>query len=291
MITGDYINLLALQLRVTTGEDSVIENLNSVSGGSINEAYCFNYAGLRFFMKVNSSKEFPEMFKREIEGLHELDKVKELNVPKPVFDFEYAGKQFLILNYLEKTSDSLEFFEKLGVCTAKLHKIKSGKFGFTSNNYIGSLQQINTTAERWEDFFYLYRLEPLVKWCYDERLISKTNIRQSESLYAKLPEIFPDEKPSLLHGDLWSGNKMNTTNGPAIFDPAVYYGHREMDVAMTRLFGGFDEQFYSAYENEYPLEKDYRKRTDICNLYPLLVHVRLFGSGYLHDVLNTLKVF
>ncbi len=291
MIANDHINLLTLQLRVTLGEEATIKNLTHVSGGSINDAYCFEYAGSRFFMKTNSSKDYPSMFKKEMEGLEELNKVKELIVPKPVFDFEFAGKQFLILDYLEQKVYSLDFYEKLGVGIAMLHKNKSKQFGFTSNNYIGSLEQINTNTERWEDFFYLYRLEPLLKWCYDNKLLTKMNNRQMDNLYTKLPDIFPDEEPSLLHGDLWSGNKMNTINGPAIFDPAVYYGHREMDIAMTRLFGGFDSQFYAAYESEYPLEKDYLKRTDICNLYPLLVHVKLFGTSYLHDVLNTLKYF
>lgn len=291
MISSENIQLLNLQMQITLHKEDSITELKSVSGGSINNCYTFNYANDIYFIKENDSNYFPEMFKKEASGLNELSFNKELIVPKPLFDFEFSGKQFLVLDYLDKIADNPGFFESLGTGIAKLHKYTSDKYGFKEDNYIGSLVQTNTYSDNWSDFFYLNRLEPLIKWVYDQKHIGKVTLNSFENLYNKLSEIFPHEKPSLLHGDLWSGNKMNTLKGPAIFDPAVYYGHREMDIAMTRLFGGFDESFYTSYNNEFKLEKDYKKRTDICNLYPLLVHVKLFGVSYLTDVLQTIKSF
>lgn len=291
MISSDHIHLLSIQMRICAKMESQITNLNEVSGGSINTAYTFRYANTTFFLKENESKTCPEMFKKEISGLKELKKVTGLVIPEPMFDFDYLDKQFLVLSYLEKIPETNLFFEQLGIGLARLHACSSDKFGFSEDNYIGSLPQINTLTDNWSDFFYLRRLEPLLRWCFDQKYIGKAAVLSFENLYRKLDEVFPNENPALLHGDLWGGNKMNTTLGPAIFDPAVYYGHREMDIAMTRLFGGFDDVFYTAYNSEYPLEKDYKKRTDICNLYPLLVHVKLFGTSYLQDVLTTVTYF
>jgi fructosamine-3-kinase len=182
-------------------------------------------------------------------------------------------------------------FEKLGSALASLHKITESQFGFSTDNYIGTIKQCNIQESNWVDFFYLHRIEPHVKWCYDEKLISRNILCSFENMYRCLHELFPVEVPALLHGDLWTGNQMNTPDGPAVYDPAVYYGHREMDIAMTRLFGGFGEEFYISYNNEFPLEKDYVKRTAICNLYPLLVHVKLFGTAYLPEIITTVKRF
>lgn len=291
MISLENIQLINLQMQIFLHLEGTISELKPVSGGSINDAYTFSYARRLFFLKVNESEVYPGMLKKEVCGLKELRKCESLIIPEPLFEFEYLGKQFLVLEHIERTAENPAFFESLGVGLAKLHKISNDKFGFTDDNYIGSLTQINSWTNTWTDFYYLNRLEHLIKWVYDQKYIGKQAVNSFENLYSKLSEIFPDEKPALLHGDLWSGNKMNTTLGPAIFDPAVYFGHREMDIAMTCLFGGFDEMFYQSYNNEFELEKDYKKRTDICNLYPLLVHAKLFGVSYLNDVLRTIKSF
>lgn len=272
-----------------SNEKSEITEIRPATGGSINRSYNFSYGTRKYFIKENSATLFPEMFMKEQNGLNELKKCNALVIPEPVCVIITEEKQFLILEYLEKKVSNGAFFEGLGSGLAALHQIKGKQFGFKENNYLGSEPQLNSFCDSWEVFFSEQRLHPLVKWCYDQKLISSGILRSFENLYKKLNSIFPKDEPCLLHGDLWNGNVMNTTKGPSIYDPAVYYGHREMDIAMTRLFGGFDEGFYTSYGQIFPLEKSYKERTDICNLYPLLVHVKLFGGGYLSEVLSIIK--
>jgi len=131
-----------------------------------------------------------------------------------------------------------------------------------------------------------------VKMARDHGNAGSDTVRAFDRFYRKLDEIFPVEAPSLIHGDLWNGNYMVNENGEAvIIDPAVYYGHREMDLGMSKLFGGFSAGFYEAYNQQYPLEKDWKERLDYCNLYPLMVHVNLFGGGYLNSVKSILRNF
>ena len=154
------------------------------------------------------------------------------------------------------------------------------------------MYQQNNSHTNWTDFFIQERLQIQIKLARDHHQIESTTISKFEKLYHRLDDIFPKEQPALLHGDLWSGNFMVDEKGaPVIMDPAVYYGHREMDIAMTKLFGGFDNQFYDAYNAHFQLEKGWKSRIDICNLYPLLVHVNLFGGSYLQQVKNIITKF
>ncbi|MGZ3885414.1 MAG: fructosamine kinase family protein [Bacteroidia bacterium] len=269
----------------------VITDIKPVGGGSVNTTFIFKAGNLFYFLKENSRTRWPGMFRKEMSGLNELAKCRSFYSPKPLLLHETEARQYLVMECLENVTANTLYYEQLGKGVSDLHRITNKHFGFTEDNYIGSLPQANAVMDNWPDFFSMQRLHPLVKWSYDEKLISKITLGAFENLYTKLGEIFPPEPPCLLHGDLWNGNAMNTTKGPALYDPAVYYGHREMDLAMTRLFGGFDEAFYRAYEAYFPLEKNFRQRTDICNLYPLLVHVKLFGTGYLQDVLSVIKRF
>jgi protein-ribulosamine 3-kinase len=291
MAFKDHSSELSLLLKKVLDREGSISNIKGLGGGSINEAYSFEFGGVPYFIKENSKTKFPLMFQRESQGLKELQKCKLLVIPEVVLEAEIGDSQYLILEYLQRVSDTGLFYEQLGSFLAALHRVSSDTFGFGSDNYIGSLPQKNDKTKGWQEFFYLMRLEPLVKECYDEKLFGKPVLNSFEKLHELLSSIFPNEKPSLIHGDLWSGNKMNTTKGPSVFDPAVYYGHREMDLAMSRLFGGFEPAFYRSYNTEFPLEKGHEQRADICNLYPLLVHVRLFGTGYLQDVLSIIKRF
>jgi len=150
----------------------------------------------------------------------------------------------------------------------------------------------NHKHNSWTDFFREERLEKQVRLARNNDIIDKRVVSAFDNFYAKLDNVFPKEPPALLHGDLWAGNFMvNEVGAPVVIDPAVYYGNREMDLGMTTLFGGFDRQFYISYNNYFPLENGWEKRLDYCNLYPLMVHVNLFGGSYVSSVLSILKKF
>jgi fructosamine-3-kinase len=177
---------------------------------------------------------------------------------------------------------------------AKLHEVKSDQYGLDHDNYIGSLAQSNTKHPDWKSFFITERIQPQLKLAMEKGLIDMEMIKQFESFFDHFDDLIPEEPPALLHGDLWNGNYLVSNSGKAaLIDPAVYFGHREMDLAMTKLFGGFDAEFYQAYNEKFPLKKGWEKRIPIHNLYPLLVHVNLFGSGYVSQIkliLNNLKI-
>jgi fructosamine-3-kinase len=153
-------------------------------------------------------------------------------------------------------------------------------FGLDADNYIGSLHQKNQHHHTWATFYTQERILPLCKTLFGRGYFSKKELSVAENADVKLNDIFPEEPPALLHGDLWSGNFMIGKDGPVIYDPAVYYGHREMDIGMSLLFGGFDHEMYKAYEDAWPLEKDWKRRIPATQLYPLLVHAVLFGGNY-----------
>ena len=169
-----------------------------------------------------------------------------------------------------------------------MHKQTDEKFGLDFDNYIGTLPQNNTQDKNWVDFFIRNRL--LAQLDVGNYSLS---VRQDfEKLFKKLPDLFPNEKPAILHGDLWSGNFLvKDRETPVLIDPAIYFGNREMDIAMCKLFGGFHADFYASYNEEFPLESDWEERINLCNLYPLLVHVNLFGGGYLNQVKNILSYY
>jgi protein-ribulosamine 3-kinase len=160
------------------------------------------------------------------------------------------------------------------------------------DNFMGSLPQSNEPTIDWPTFFIHHRLQPQIEMATARQLLQKTHTVAFESLFLKLDSVFDAVKPSLLHGDLWSGNFMcDERLLPVLIDPAVYFGHRSMDLAMTTLFGGFDKSFYESYNYHFPFPSNYHEQWEICNLYPLLIHLNLFGSSYLHQITDTLNKF
>jgi fructosamine-3-kinase len=198
---------------------------------------------------------------------------------------ELEGSTYLMLEYVEAAEEGRDFQAGFGRGLARLHRNTHASFGLERNNHIGLLPQVNTPDTDWPRFLVNCRLGPLVRMARDSDRIRPGDVIRFERLYAKLPDLFPPELPALLHGDLWKNNYIAADDGQAVLiDPAAYYGHREMDLAMTRLFGGFDREFYAAYQEEEPLEKGWEERVDLCNLYPLLVHLNLFGGSYAERV-------
>jgi len=280
------------KLETVTGEKAEILSVTPVGGGSINETFRLETSSGMYFVKKNSSSLYPQMFEKEALGLKILADTGEIPVPEVVAWDETNEEAFLIMKYIPPGTKSADFWETFAKRLAALHGHTDKMFGLDHDNYIGSLPQSNRRYRSWTDFFREERLEFQVKMARNAGKIGSNTIRQFERFYQKLEEIFPDEPPALIHGDLWGGNFIVNPEGEAvIIDPAVYYGHREMDLGMSQLFGGFHHSFYKAYNRYFPLEPGWQERLDYCNLYPLMVHVNLFGGGYLGSVKSILKKF
>jgi len=262
-----------------------------LSGGDINDVFKIQTNLGNYCIKQNNREQFPEMLKQEADGLKELSKSL-FRTPEIIVTFEDGNHQYLCLEFIESGNKSHDFWNIFGEKLAGLHQISSDQFGFIHDNYIGSLPQSNKQHSTWSDFYAQERILTQVQLAYDKNRLDFDSVKRAENLCLQLNDLFPNEPPALLHGDLWSGNYMVDVKGsPVLIDPAVYYGHREMDLGMMKLFGGFDEEVFKTYDERFPLEKGWQKRIPLTQLYPLLVHVNLFGGGYANSVENTLKAF
>jgi fructosamine-3-kinase len=269
-----------------------VQRCEPVQGGDINSTYCLFTSTGKYFLKVNDENKYPLMFAKEAKGLDELRELCILKIPQVIKHGICNDQQYLLLEWLEKGVPQKDMWENFGKGLAMMHKQPKEYFGLDENNYIGSLDQNNDPHNDWHSFYSECRIKPLVKKLFDAGDLSATDIRDADLFCNNIRTIFPSEPPSLLHGDLWAGNYMIISSGyTAIFDPAVYYGHREMDIGMTKLFGGFDQRFYEAYNETYPLEKGWKNRLPITQLYPLLVHAVLFGGHYIESAKNIFKAF
>ena len=280
------------------GADFKIKTKSSVAGGDINSAY--QISGIRqsrqlkqqqtlnFFVKINSI-ELQSMFQLEYESLIELSQNQLLQIPHPVCFGVSADKSYLVLEYL--TLQSRGDSSALGRALANMHQITAKQYGWQHNNFIGSTPQSNQYHNNWLSFWRDERIIPQFEMLYNKGYQSYLS-PSAEQFLIHLESLLIDHHPpaSLLHGDLWSGNYAYSETGqPVIFDPALYYGDRETDLAMTELFGGFDEKFYTAYNEVWPLEKGYKSRKTLYNLYHILNHANLFGSSYLNQAINMLQ--
>jgi protein-ribulosamine 3-kinase len=269
----------------------------SVGGGSINEAWQINTGDQKFFCKINSNNEYPGLFTREAEGLEAIRNTNCIECPSVISVSAFRDQQVLLLEWIEPGTPQTGSWDQFGEHLAKLHawkdaSVSATNFGFHHDNYMGSLEQSNTFTHDWCTFFREQRLEPQLTLAMKQRLVSPDHLKQFEYLYQKLPGIFSETSPSLVHGDLWSGNFLfNEKHHPVLIDPAVYYGIPAIDLAMTTLFGGFDEKFYKAYHYWSPLPSNYQDQWTVCNLYPLLIHLNLFGRGYLSSIESGLRRF
>ncbi len=270
---------VAAAIRDATGSDFEIAGHSSTGGGCINETRVLNGGdGSRWFVKLNRAERV-NMFQAEAEGLRELDAAGALRVPRPLCHGSDGIRSWLVLEYIELSGrgDGVA----LGHGLAGLHKHASTRFGWHRSNTIGATHQDNTPSDDWVAFWRERRL------LYQLRLAERNGIgrqcvARGEKLAAGLAGFFPGYTPvaSLLHGDLWGGNVAFARGEPVLFDPAVYFGDREADIAMTELFGGFSADFRSAYHEAWPLDPGYARRRDLYNLYHVLNHFNLFGGGY-----------
>lgn len=262
---------------VSKALEANVESSRRLSGGDINDAYRVKLDdGRKVFVKRNGSAPH-DMFEAEAHGLEWL-RVGPLRIPKVLA----IGHEFLALELLEPTTRTKAFDETLGRGLATLHQTHPDSFGLQRDNYIGRLPQSNRQHDDWVSFFREERLLAQIELAS----IGGSLRHRFDQLFEKLPELVgPAEPPARLHGDLWGGNLHTDEEGePCLIDPATYGGHREIDLAMMRLFGGFSARVFAAYNEAYPLAPGGEERVPLYQLYPLLVHVNLFGGGYLGAV-------
>jgi fructosamine-3-kinase len=274
----------------TIGEDVEVKFIHLITGGCINNTIQLNTNKGDFFLKWNEESAL-EMYEQEVKGLELLRGNSSITIPEVLGLGKIENKAFLLLEFINEGFQSPTYWTDFGVQLAQMHKSAiNDNFGLDFDNFIGSLKQSNDYHENWIEFFVEKRLRSQFGLAYYNNLIDISYLRKLDKLPQALERIFPKEKPSLLHGDLWSGNAMKDQNGNAcLVDPAVYYGNREMELAFTKLFGGFDASFYHAYEEAFPLEIGFKDRKDIYNLYPLMAHVNLFGTSYLSGIDKVLE--
>lgn len=266
-----------------------IDTIKTVSGGSVNKAYEIKSSDQSFFIKVNELEAFPKMFEKEVLGLNLLRASSSIQVPQVLLHGQFEDQSFLILEFVQNSMPTKQYWNEFGEGLTQLHQNDKSLFGLEYNNYNGSLIQLNDSKKDWGRFFVENRLIEQQKQARDKGRLDKQLSDMLDQLYPKLDSFFPVERPALLHGDLWSGNFLVKEGKPCFMDPAVYYGHREVDIAMSLLFGGFDKKMYESYHSNFPLEQGWEKRVDVLNLYPLMVHVNLFGASYAQRVKSILK--
>jgi fructosamine-3-kinase len=264
----------------TTGAPFRIADQDRLGGGCIHDATRLRGEDGRFFFLKQNRADLAESFRIEAEALGELHAAGGLRVPKPYGVVESDGEAALLLEYLPMGGGTGKArYEDLGRGLARVHETRKPAFGWHRDNWIGSTPQYNGFEEDWVTFWREKRLRPQIEWARERGL----RLRGADELLEVLPAFFESysPEPSLLHGDLWTGNVEFMGDGsPVIFDPATYYGDRETDLAMTEMFGGFPAAFWKAYEAEWPIDRGYRRRRDLYNLYHLLNHYNLFGGGY-----------
>jgi protein-ribulosamine 3-kinase len=283
--------LIREAIRSQLGSDLQLQGASIASGGMINQAATLQSNKGTLFIKWNNDSNCPDLFEKEAHGLRLLKK-------SPIKSPEVLGlgtvhhTYFLILSHIRSGPPKAKFWERFGQELAKQHLITHESYGLDHDNHIGKLPQHNSPSTDWSNFFIYQRLMPQLTLARNSGLIETSTLLDFESLFKKLPDFFPNEPPSMIHGDLWSGNFMSDENGaPVIFDPAAHYANREVELAFTKLFGGFDSMFYTAYFDTYPVDRGFEERVDMYNLYPLLVHLNLFGSSYLASVRQALKSY
>ncbi|HEY9364215.1 MAG TPA: fructosamine kinase family protein [Chitinophagaceae bacterium] len=261
-------------------------------GGCINQTYHVSTGKQRFFLKFNSAQNLRGLLDKEKNGLDFISKQQIIKTPSIISFSENKNRQLMLLEWINNKAATPIGWQTFGKQLAALHQVTNENFGFDEDNFIGSLPQQNQPAKDWIHFFIESRLKPQVSLALKNDYLQLEQLDLFEKLYQKIPAYFEDEKPSLLHGDLWSGNFIfNENDQPVLIDPAVYFGHRSMDLAMTKLFGGFEKSFYEAYDYHFPLPKNHLHQWTICNLYPLLVHLNIFGSAYYQQVNSILKLY
>jgi protein-ribulosamine 3-kinase len=290
-MTSTYLQIFESVFFESFGHDVEIEEFSVVASGAVNTGAKLVTSEGTFFVKLNEL-EIEDFFHSEAADLGLLRPF--LRVPAVIGSGKTFGHNYLITEFinLNLADPQKSTFEMAGAQLANLHLNTSPQFGLDHNNFLSSLPQDNQWKTDGINFLIQNRILPMVGRCLMEEKISIDLYKRIENLYGRLGKIIPDDAPALLHGDLWSGNLISDKTGfPIYIDPSCYFGLRESELAFTYLFGGFENSFYEAYLDVFPLEPGFGERVSVYHIHPLLVHVLLFGSGYIAGIERILKRF
>jgi fructosamine-3-kinase len=268
---------IAERISSVTNQKFQVEHRQPLSGGSINQAVCLIDRDRKFFVKTNAAAKVA-MFEAEAIALQQMFATQTIRIPQPICWGIAGSSAYIVMEWLEFGGQ--QNWDLLAQKLAAMHRITSDRgFGWQQQNTIGSTPQINTWTSNWVEFWTEHRLG------YQLQLAKRRGFScrvSDQQLFEIIPSLFKNYQPlpAMVHGDLWGGNVSFTNGEPVIFDPALYFGDREVDLAMTELFGGFSAQFYQAYDLAFPLDAGYKQRKTLYNLYHILNHFNLFGGGY-----------
>lgn len=268
-----------------------IRSVQPVTGGDISSAYKIETLGKIYFLKLNLASAL-HMFLKEAEALKTIATTNTISTANVIDVGSFENNSYLLMDFIESKSPSNKDMALLGKQLANLHLNKSKTFGFNTDNFIGTLPQSNTTHQNWLDFYIEERLAPQLKLAVQKQLLSTVEVPDIATMKLNTAVFFENIEPSLLHGDLWSGNYLISKDGtPYLIDPATYYGHSEVDIAMSLLFGGFGASFYDAYHAVIPKQTNTNARIELYQLHYLLVHLNLFGDSYHRGVKRILNKY
>jgi len=263
-------------------------SIKVLTGGDINSVYRLSARHQSYVLKLNNAETFPDLFQKEANGLNALKACNAIDVPE-VFGYgNFGSKTYLLLEYKPSGEKRKSFWKDFGHQLAELHRNTQSQFGFFEDNYIGSLPQFNKHAQTASEFYIEQRLKPQFEIAAQKGY----NFQSLNAFYRTIRSLIPEEPPALIHGDLWSGNYLvNTSHQPCLIDPAVAYAPREMDLAMMKLFGGFNETLFVTYHEDFPLKDNWEKRIKLYQLYYVLSHLNLFGRTYYNQAKQIVSLY
>lgn len=267
-------------------EESKIKTIRPLSGGDINDVYKVSTARENYVVKINRVDRFPEMFEKEAKGLKLLSSCDAVEVPEVVYHDDSGERQILVMTFVQRGS-ATDF--QMGEGLAALHQVTQQYYGLSYDNYIGSLPQYNVEHQDWPSFLAEQRWQQQLAMMSPELKAQLSS--PLEALIQKIPELLSPHRPALLHGDLWSGNYFPGQKGPVLYDPAVYFGDPIVDLAMMELFGSIAPATEDAYLQNSTLQPDWKNLIPLYQIYPLMVHVNLFGSSYLGGVKRAINTY
>lgn len=279
----------ALINQIAQKEDLPFKHAKKLKGGDINSVYELETGSQKMVLKINSTSHSKDLFEKEVKGLELLRSSNSFIIPEVYRTGAVEKYNYLLIEKIEPGEKPTDFWKGFATSLAKLHAKTSPHFGLEYDNYIGLLPQYNQTdTTSAADFLIENRLRPQFKIAYDNGF----TFSYLDDIFERMKTLIPDEKPALIHGDLWANNFLTTPEGKAaLIDPAVSYAPREMELAMMKLFGGFDEEVFSIYNDIFPLEKEWENRVEMWKLYFVLVHLNIFGFGFLTHVRQILQQF